>query len=71
MWCTVVQSSLTLCSPLDLPGSSVQGILHARTLEGVSSSRESSQPRDGEPQQGFKCELSSSPDVGDSDEEET
>ena len=41
---------LTLCDPMDcsLPGSSVHGILQARTLEWVAlpSSRGSSQPRD-------------------------
>ena len=59
---SVAQSCLTLCGPLDynLPGFSAHGILQARTLDGFSSSRESSQPRDREPQQGFKCELSSS-----------
>ena len=44
------QSCLTLCDPMDcsLPGSSVHGILHARTLEWVAmpSSRGSSGPRD-------------------------
>ena len=43
-WC------LTLCAPLDyrLPGSSVRGTVHARTLESVAiaSSKGSSQPRD-------------------------
>ena len=46
----VSQSCPTLCDPMDcnLPGSSVHGILQARTLErvAVSFSRESSQPRD-------------------------
>ena len=46
----VAQSCLALCDPMDcsLPGSSVHGILQARTLECVpiSSSRVSSQPRD-------------------------
>ena len=43
----VAQSCLTLCDPLDgsPPGSSARGILQARTLEWVSSSRESSRPR--------------------------
>ena len=45
-----LQSCLTLCDPMDCnpPGSSVHGILQARTLQWVamSSSRESSQPRD-------------------------
>ena len=49
--CLVVQSCLTLCDPRDysLPGSSVHGIFQARILElvAISSSRESSQPRDG------------------------
>ena len=44
------QSHLTLCNLMDcsLPGSSVQGILQARTLEGIAvpSSRGPSQPRD-------------------------
>ena len=44
------QSCPTLCDPMDcrLPGSSVHGILQARTLEwvAISSSRGSSQPRD-------------------------
>ena len=46
-----LQSCPTLCDPMDLspPGSSVHGILQARTLEWVAvpSSRESSPPRDG------------------------
>ena len=46
----VAQSSLTLCDPMDcnLPGSTVHGILQARTLEWVAIpfSRGSSQPRD-------------------------
>ena len=45
-----LQSCLTLCDPMDYspPGSSVHGILQARTLEWVAmpSSRGSSQPRD-------------------------
>ena len=45
-----LQLCLTLCSPMEcsLPGSSVQGILQARTLERVAmpSSMKSSQPRD-------------------------
>ena len=45
-----LQSCLTLCNPIDcsLPGSSVHGILQARTLEWVAmpSSRGSSWPRD-------------------------
>ena len=49
--CLVTQSCLTLCDPLDCspPGSSVHGILQARILElvAVSSSKGSSQPRDG------------------------
>ena len=57
MWCAllclVAQSCLTLCNPTDcrLPGSSVHGILQARTLEWVAmpSSRGSSQPRDQNP----------------------
>ena len=48
--CLVAKSCSTLCDPRDcsLPGSSVQGILQARTLEWVAmpSSRGSSQPRD-------------------------
>ena len=47
----VAQSSLTLCSPMDYspPGSSIHGILQARVLgwTAISSSRGSSQPRDG------------------------
>ena len=47
--CLVTQSCLTLCDPMDcsLPGSSVYGILQARTLEWVAmpSSKGSSQPR--------------------------
>ena len=31
-----LQSCLTLCSPMDLPGSSVHGIIQARTLEWVA-----------------------------------
>ena len=48
--CSVTQSCLTLFDPVDhsLPSSSVHGIFKARILEWValSSSRESSQPRD-------------------------
>ena len=33
-----LQSCLTLCSPMDLPGSSVHGIIQARTLEWVAIS---------------------------------
>ena len=48
--CSVPQSCLTLCEPMDcsLPGSSVHGILQARTLEWVArpSPRGSSQPKD-------------------------
>jgi len=47
---SVAQSCLTLCDPMDCspPGSSVNGIFQARTLEwvAISSSRGSSQPRD-------------------------
>ena len=46
-----LQSCLTLCDSMDYspPGSSVHGILQARTLEWVAtpSCRGSSQPRDG------------------------
>ena len=46
----VAQLCPALCDPMDcsLPGSSVHGILQARTLEwvAISSSREPSQPRD-------------------------
>ena len=46
----VAQSRLTFCNPVDCspPGSSVHGILQARTLEwaAMSSSRDSSQPWD-------------------------
>ena len=48
--CVHAKSRLTLCHPGDSspPGSSVHGILQARTLEWVAmpSSRGSSQPRD-------------------------
>ena len=48
--CLTAQSCPTFCHPMDcsLPGSSVHGILQARTLEWVAipSSRGSSQPRD-------------------------
>ena len=48
--CSVAQSCLTLCDPMDgsLPGSSVHGILQARILKWVAmpSSRASSQSRD-------------------------
>ena len=48
--CPVAQSFLTLCDSVDCspPGSSVHGILQARTLEwvAISFSRESPQPRD-------------------------
>ena len=47
---THAQLGPTLCDPMDcrLPGSSVHGVLQARTLEwvAISSSRGSSQPRD-------------------------
>ena len=47
----LLQSCLILCDSMDCspPGSSLQGIIQARTLEWVvvSSSRGSSQPRDG------------------------
>ena len=44
--CSVAQLCLTLCDPVDLPGSSVHGILQARILEWIPmpSSRGSSQP---------------------------
>ena len=48
--CLVAQSCLTLGNPMDCspPGSSIHGILQARTLEWVviSFSRGSSQPKD-------------------------
>ena len=48
--CTVAQSGLTLCDPMDCspPGFSVHGIFHAQILEqvAISSSRGPSQPRD-------------------------
>ena len=48
--CSVSQLCLTLCDPMVCrpPGSSVHGILQARTLEGVviSFAKRSSQPRD-------------------------
>ena len=45
--CSVTQSCLTLCNPMDCTGSSVQGILQERILESVAmpSSRGPSQPR--------------------------
>ena len=47
----VAQSCPTLCNPVDCsaPGSSIYGILQARTLEwvAISFSRRSSRPRDG------------------------
>ena len=50
MYVLVIQSCPTLCDPVDCspPGSSVPGILQARTLEWVAmpSSRGSSRPRD-------------------------
>ena len=50
--CSVIVD-FTLCDPMDYspPGPSVHGILWARMLEwvAISSSRESSQPRDGTP----------------------
>ena len=49
--CVCAQSCLTLCNPMDCspPGSSVHGIFQARILEwvAISSSRGSSQPRNG------------------------
>ena len=49
-WSEVTQSCPTFCDPVDcsLPGSSVRGILQARTLKwvAISFSRRSSQPRD-------------------------
>ena len=51
--CSVAQSCLTLCDPMDCSpsGSCVHGILQARILEGVAmpSSRGSSRPRDRTP----------------------
>ena len=48
--CSVIQSSLTLCNPIDFspPGTSVHGILQERILEwvAISFSRGSSRPRD-------------------------
>ena len=48
--CSVTQSCLTPCDPMDwsLPGTSIHGILQARMLEcvAISFSRGSSQPRD-------------------------
>ena len=51
-WCCLgTKLCLPLCNPIDcsLPGSSVHGLSQARTLEwvAISSSRASSQPRDG------------------------
>ena len=57
--CSVAQSCLTLCSPMDciLPGSSVHGILQARILGWVvtSFSRKSSQPWDQTQISCFSC----------------
>ena len=54
--CSVPQSCLILCNPIDykLPGSSVHGIFQTRILEwvAISFSRKSSQPRD---QTGISC----------------
>ena len=46
--CICAQLCLTLCDPMDLPGSSVHEIFQARILEwiAISSSRGSSQSRD-------------------------
>ena len=48
--CSVAKSCLTVCDLMDCspPGSSVRGIFQARVQEqvAISSSRESSQPRD-------------------------
>ena len=48
--CSVIQSCLTLCDPMDInpAGSSVHGIIQARILEWVAmpSFRGSSQPKD-------------------------
>ena len=43
-----LQSCLTLCAPMDLPGSSLHGILQSRIVEWVAifSSKGSSQTRD-------------------------
>ena len=57
--CSVSQSSLTLCDPMDcsLPGSSVRWILQVRILEGIaiSSSRGSSWPKDRTHVYGVSC----------------
>ena len=54
-----LQSHLTHCHPTDWspPGSSVRGVLQARTLEWVAtpSSRGSSRPRDGTPVSCSSC----------------
>ena len=44
----VAQSCLTVCDPMDPPGSSVHGILQARILEwvAISFSKGSFQPKD-------------------------
>ena len=51
--CSVTQSCLTLCDPMDcsLPGPSVHGVFQTRMLEwvAISYSRGSSQPRDRGP----------------------
>ena len=50
VWCSVAQSCLTLCNPMDcsLPVCCVLGSLQVRILEWVAmtSSRGSSQPKD-------------------------
>ena len=57
--CSVIQSCLTLCDPMDCssPGSSVHGIFQAHILEWValSFSRVSSQPRDQTCISGISC----------------
>ena len=60
-WSKLAQSCPTLCDPMDcsLPGSSIHGILQARTLEWVAmpSSRGSSRPRDQTQVAGIKPKL--------------
>ena len=57
--CLVIRSCLTLCNPMDCspPSSSVHGIFLAKILEWVtiSSSRESSRPRDWTHVSWFSC----------------
>ena len=59
--CSFIQLGPTLCDPMDCspPGSSVHGILQARTLEWVAFpfSHGSSRPRDRTPAEPYKTQL--------------